>query len=56
MTTTANPVMNPVMYGFQRVTSATTITRRVLTESRPSMSTRQKVVGLSTCKGLNFGV
>ena len=37
--------MNLIMYGFQRVTRATTITRRVVTESRPSPNTRQKIVG-----------
>ena len=37
--------MNLIMYGFQRVTRATTIARRVVTESRPGMNTRQKIVG-----------
>jgi hypothetical protein len=37
--------MNLIMYGFQRVTRATTIARRVVTESRPSTNTRQKIVG-----------
>jgi hypothetical protein len=37
--------MNLIMYGFQRVTRATTIPRRVVTESRPSWDTRQKIVG-----------
>ena len=38
--------MNSIMYGFQRVTRATTIARRVVTESRPSSDTRQKIVGI----------
>ena len=38
--------MNPIMYGFQRVTRATTIAGRVVTESRPTIHTRQKIVGI----------
>lgn len=37
--------MNLIMYGFQRVARATTIAPRVVTESRPSTNTRQKIVG-----------
>ena len=37
--------MNLIMYGFQRVTGAATIAWRVVTESRPSTNTRQKIVG-----------
>ena len=42
---TINPTMNLIMYGFQGVTGASAISRRVVAETRPSMYTRQKVVG-----------
>jgi predicted phage tail protein len=35
---TANGNMNLVVYGFQRVTSAITISHRVVTRSMPNMS------------------
>ena len=37
--------MNLIVYGLKGVTRAATISGRVVAESRPSMNTRQKVVG-----------
>jgi hypothetical protein len=41
---TTHGAMNLIMYGFQRVTRATTIAYRVVAKSRPSTNTRKKVV------------
>jgi hypothetical protein len=41
---TTDGAMNLIMYGFQRVTRATTIAYRVVAKSRPSTNTRKKVV------------
>jgi hypothetical protein len=42
---TTDGAMNLIVYGFQRVTGATTIAFRVVAKSRPSANTRKKVVG-----------
>ena len=41
---TTDGAMNFIVYGFQRVTRATSIARRVVAKSRPSTNTRKKVV------------
>ena len=43
---TTNETMNFVMYAFQGVASAAAITSGVVTERRPSMNTRHKIVSL----------
>jgi hypothetical protein len=43
---TSNETMNFVMYAFQGVASAATITSGVVAERRPSMNTRHKIVSL----------
>jgi hypothetical protein len=41
---TTHGAMDFIMYGFQRVTRAATIARRVVTKGRPSTNTRKEVV------------
>ena len=45
--------MNLIMYGLQRVTRATTISRRVVTETGPSMNTCHKII--DTCGDITLG-